>query len=380
MDTLVTDANQRVALEIIRSLGRKGLDVGAVERECVNYPLSFISRYADQCFKVPDYASDRFLEVLEQSETLFPVSTNTHLELYGSWDSIKSKSLIPIEETFRTVNDKGTIREICEDMNILVPDTTSLEPEDDPEEVLRDRSIPVVMKLEDDEGLYLPPGDRYEIVRSSRNLTTAFERLSEYGKTILVQDYIDGDGYGFSGLYDRSSNFCAGGGHHRLRELPPEGGPSSFCESVSVGAIKEKATKLLQSLDWVGPAMVEFRRSARTGKFYLLEINPRYWGSLPLLRTSGLNLPYLQYRLITEPNNIEASGFADPGERIQFIPHDLLSLWQSWSSGKISSLKFLAKSKDVFNPLVHSGLFEGRDPWPFIRFVTQRLFSEDAER
>jgi predicted ATP-grasp superfamily ATP-dependent carboligase len=42
-------------------------------------------------------------------------------------------------------------------------------------------------------------------------------------------------------------------------------------------------------------AMVEFRRSSRDGRFYLMEVNPRFWGSLHLCYVSGINFPYLLY-------------------------------------------------------------------------------------
>jgi hypothetical protein len=39
--------------------------------------------------------------------------------------------------------------------------------------------------------------------------------------------------------------------------------------------------------------MVEFRRSARDGRFYLMEINPRFVGSLDLAVAAGMDLPWL---------------------------------------------------------------------------------------
>ena len=39
------------------------------------------------------------------------------------------------------------------------------------------------------------------------------------------------------------------------------------------------------------PAMVEFKRSDRDGEFYLMEINPKLWGSLDLAIQAGCNFP-----------------------------------------------------------------------------------------
>ena len=39
--------------------------------------------------------------------------------------------------------------------------------------------------------------------------------------------------------------------------------------------------------------MVEFKKDARDGKFILMEINPKFWGSLDLSISSGVNFPKL---------------------------------------------------------------------------------------
>ena len=43
--------------------------------------------------------------------------------------------------------------------------------------------------------------------------------------------------------------------------------------------------------------MVEFKICKKTGTPYLMEINGRFWGSLPLARAAGVDFPYLYYRL-----------------------------------------------------------------------------------
>jgi predicted ATP-grasp superfamily ATP-dependent carboligase len=41
--------------------------------------------------------------------------------------------------------------------------------------------------------------------------------------------------------------------------------------------------------------MVEFKKDQRDGRFKLMEINPRFWGSLNLAIQSGVDFPYLFY-------------------------------------------------------------------------------------
>src|SRR4029077_3602676 len=50
------------------------------------------------------------------------------------------------------------------------------------------------------------------------------------------------------------------------------------------------AEELLTALHWHGVAMVEFKMDAN-GRYWLMEINPRLWGSLALSVDTGVNFP-----------------------------------------------------------------------------------------
>jgi len=84
-----------------------------------------------------------------------------------------------------------------------------------------------------------------------------------------------------------------------VREKPPGGGVSVVRESVACrGDMEPGALRLLEALEWTGPAMVEFRRDARDGSFRLMEINPRIWGSLQLAVDCGMDFPRMIFDLI----------------------------------------------------------------------------------
>ena len=54
---------------------------------------------------------------------------------------------------------------------------------------------------------------------------------------------------------------------------------------------------MLDILQWHGVAMVEFKKDSRTGEYVLMEINPKFWGSLDLSIASGVDFPYLACRM-----------------------------------------------------------------------------------
>ena len=85
--------------------------------------------------------------------------------------------------------------------------------------------------------------------------------------------------------------------HRRLREYPVLGGASTLRESVRHDEIRDMALTLVKALDWYGVAMVEFKVDPRDGIPKLMEINPRFWGSLSLAVEAGVNFPYLLLRM-----------------------------------------------------------------------------------
>ena len=86
--------------------------------------------------------------------------------------------------------------------------------------------------------------------------------------------------------------------HRRIREYPVSGGASTYRESVTVPAdLRRWSEQLLRSADWSGAAMVEFRRCARSGTAYLMEVNARLWGSLQLAIDAGVDFPTMLVKL-----------------------------------------------------------------------------------
>jgi len=133
-------------------------------------------------------------------------------------------------------------------------------------------------------------------VRHAASLEELHQVLAGYSGAafpLLLQERVVGPGIGvFLLLWD--GVLRATFSHRRLREKPPAGGVSVYCESVALDeALVQRASRLLQSLGWQGIAMVEFKTDGRTGEPVLMEINGRFWGSLQLAIDAGVDFPRL---------------------------------------------------------------------------------------
>jgi predicted ATP-grasp superfamily ATP-dependent carboligase len=106
---------------------------------------------------------------------------------------------------------------------------------------------------------------------------------------VLLQEYCRGEGHGVELLLHEGRPLAVFQ-HRRLREMPVQGGPSALRESVPVDPmLYEYSRALLSELRWTGLAMVEFK--VGTNGAWLMEINGRVWGSLPLAVHAGMDFP-----------------------------------------------------------------------------------------
>lgn len=380
---IVTDADQRLGLYVIRSLGRAGCRVTALSAAKESKPIGFSSRYAAECHQLPpgDYR-DLLPEAIEQlaskHDLLMPVATYS-LMLVGRFAE-RLSGLVPFytppREDLHIASDKGAVTRIGRQVGVPVPETyEGLDP-DTIDRWAEEMSgqYPLVVKFKDDKrGGGWDPADRYSIVRSPAELVGEYRRMHEVGEFPLVQECVEGDGYGFFAITgpdcEPVATFC----HRRLREYPISGGPSTLCESVRDEHLVELGTRLLKAMKWRGVAMVEFKQSRRTGEYKLLEINPRFWGSLPLALQCGVDFPVYQAQLALglEPR---PEPTYPVGKRMRFFFSDLLAVRDQWRAGdkRRVAMRYL---RELLDPSIRDGLFEWSDPRPAATYLRRNLRS-----
>jgi len=106
----------------------------------------------------------------------------------------------------------------------------------------------------------------------------------------LIQPYITGSLCSVSGVSWEGELVCAL--HQRsLRIWPMRVGVSSYAISIPQNAELERGVgRLLRKLGWSGVFQVQFICSPK-GEHYLIDLNPRIYGSIALAIAAGLNLP-----------------------------------------------------------------------------------------
>jgi predicted ATP-grasp superfamily ATP-dependent carboligase len=298
----VTDGHFRKALAVVRSLGRRGVPVTVGERTFLN--TSFFSKY---CAKRLVYPSPRrfpnqFIEFLlnevkkNRYDCFFPMEEETLLltAKYHSEISTYTHLLISDLKQIEFVRDKRNLMQFAEASRIPIPKTHYLPPTQSLPPWGGGESERYVIKPRISSGSF---GIAY--VKKKEDLVASYQRVHERYPFPIIQEWIpDGGGvYGLSALLDETSNVKAAFVHKKLRMYPVQGGPSTLREGVEHPQIMEMGLSLLKSINWVGIGMVEFKVDPRDGIPKLMEVNPRFWGSLQLAIVSGVDFPYLLLKM-----------------------------------------------------------------------------------
>jgi predicted ATP-grasp superfamily ATP-dependent carboligase len=328
MRVLVTDGHWRKTLAVVRSLGRKGVQVTVGERTFLN--TSFFSKYCAQrlIYPSPKQDPDHFIEFLLKAikknyyDCLFPMEEETLLLLaqYQTEISKYTYFLIPDIQKIKFVRDKGSLIQFAENHGIPVPKTFHIPPSHIPSPSRGERRVGVPSHHREGAGLGLnldeipiPAVIKPRIssgsfgivyVKRREDLLPLYQRAHTRYPFPLIQEWIpDGGGtFGFSALFDETSNVKAAFTHRKLRMYPIQGGASTLREGVEHPKIMELGLSLLKSLNWIGVAMMEFKVDPRDGIPKLMEINPRFWGSLQLAIVSGVDFPYLILKMARQEN------------------------------------------------------------------------------
>ncbi|MBV8490265.1 MAG: hypothetical protein JO199_07030 [Candidatus Eremiobacteraeota bacterium] len=315
----LTDASYPNSLAAIRALGREGFIVTAGEREGTPWPatLGFWSRHCAERFAYPDPdggvdATARALAEKFDAQPFaaaIPVGLDMCEVFVRHRDALNVPTMLPEAASFALAADKRATYEYAASIGIPVPRTV-------PATRWREIGLPVVFKEARRGAFVASTSDAAEQYAAS--LGTGVDRY-------VAQEYVPGtNGFGYFGFF-RHGKEIGYFMHERLVQFPREGGPSVVARSVRNWRLRVLGRTLLESLNWNGVAMVEFKRSARDDEFYLMEINPKLWGSLDLAISAGCNFPVWIARALTgrcpQPKNEYREGVT-----FQWVvPHGLAS-------------------------------------------------------
>jgi len=307
------------SVNIVRSLGRRGIRT-IVASEDERSP-AFSSKYCDERVSLPDPTTDlgAYRDVLLDIAARPSVRTITPVREADVYVLSKHRSAFaehvspvwPTMESLSTVHDRLDLIAAADRAGVDYPKTELLTDVDDWDRrliskgrfsILTDHYVDDVPEGESrpiPKTEYIEPGEKPDIDRL----------VDRMGHVPIVQSYVPGTEYTVRALCDDGEVLFSTQKALRRGYKYPRG-PSVYHEAVDIPELGEATRALLSALDWHGVASVGFIREDGTGAPKLLEINPRFWSSLPCDIHAGVDYPLYYWEFA----NGHDEGFEPPYE------------------------------------------------------------------
>jgi predicted ATP-grasp superfamily ATP-dependent carboligase len=185
---------------------------------------------------------------------------------------------------------------------------------------------------------------------------------------VLLQEFLEGEGTGYFALMHHGE-LRAEFAHRRIRDVYPTGSGSAVRVSIAVDPeIRRCSLAILSALQWHGVAMIEYRKKSGSPAVFM-EVNERFWHSLPLACYAGVDFPQLLVQM-AEHGDVQLNCGYRSGVRCRWLLGDARHLFEVWKGPPRGypgtypdRLRTLLQ---VLTPVpgTYHDLFQWRDPLP----------------
>ena len=341
MRILVLDGNQNQAVASVRSLATAGHEVLA--GETTRWSKAGWSRSCRGTFHYPDPQQDagsfiaRIADMAaQQSGTLvLPMTEATTLPLSARRDvlqAVSARFVLPSHTDVLRAFNKDEMTRLASSLGIAIPKTLVVSNVEECRAAAGTLKFPVVIKPRS--SVEAQPDGAVRVTGRPRYATNAEElqqrcgEMTRISSQMLIQEFVDGEGTGYFALMSHGE-LRAEFAHRRIRDVYPTGSGSALRVSVEPDPqVRDASLAILRALHWHGAAMVEFRQAPGQRPVFI-EVNGRFWNSLPLACYAGADFPAWVARL-AEKGDIEPQDSSRTGVTCRWLLGDFRHLVEVW--------------------------------------------------
>jgi predicted ATP-grasp superfamily ATP-dependent carboligase len=310
-------------LSLLRALGRGKFPV--IAATSVANEVVFHSIYQDSNYLIPGPTKtpDEFIQALisigkkhksdspvlfyDADADLLCISRNRReLEKYYKFN-------MPPQNVIESLVDKSRFFGYAKQHKLPIPNTIIIKLGDEVNfEIANQFTFPAIVKPVSRVDWFDSPlskaygyGGKAILVTTSNQLYEIMTLAKEHNIEIIVQELIPGDEsniVSYHSYANRSGNILGEYTGRKIRTYPNKFGMSTCVEVCENAEVMDAGRKIIESTGLIGVAKIDFKQDPRTGKLYLLEINPRFniWNYPGAI--AGVNLPVIAYCDIAENN------------------------------------------------------------------------------
>jgi len=324
MKVLLGDISSYKAIVVAKYLKTNYPDITIYSFDSKIFTINYHTKYTDKHIVLYSYRIDSFLGLIKKYniDYFLPVINE---ELKTFWkDKIRFGQTLNYLGDFKDfciLNDKILLHNLAEKLRVKVPRKYRFVEEAIPPYVIKPTNLSSAQGV-----IYI----------NSKN-----EIPNDYNfENTIIQQFVKGIGVGYS-FYCKNGVILNGYGHKRLAEFPISGGSSTYRTHYEDSRMVVIANKIIKHLSYTGFAMFEFKLT-EDNELFLLEVNPRIWGSINQGLVNGVNY----FEGILGPSKLKASN--KQRHINTFIsPHVYFTLIQYLFSFKFKQIVIFVKN--IFN-------------------------------
>jgi predicted ATP-grasp superfamily ATP-dependent carboligase len=377
---VITGLCDPMSLCLIRSLGRRGIPIIAVDSNISSYYGK--TKYCEKinCKSLFDSSLIECLlelgKYFERKAVLFNCTDQSVLNVSNNREELEKyyDFVIPPHTTIQQLMSKNLFSNFATNNNFLVPKTFFSHNRQEVESVSSKISYPCVIKPEYRDAYWLEHlPSKILFANSKEEYFRYFKMFDIANRSMIMQEWIKGgDSEVFFCLTYINRNHEPLGVlvGRKIRQHPPGIGSTSLAESVLMPKLADECVRLLKTSGCVGFNSVEFKYSIDEKLFYIIEPTvgrPDTQEGLSV--SSGLDIPYLAYLDAIGKNPEPVTHYV---EGIKWInePFDFYSI-QAYLKRDHSNLMGLLSA--YRGKKRGYALWAVDDPLPFIHFVLHIL-------
>lgn len=339
MRALILDSwGTRAALSGARALAAAGWHVGLALPAGTGCPATASRRVrATHVVPAPGCTGARLKDALQRAigdegyEVVFAATDADLLALSALREQLPVVVPHPRHASVLRALDKAQLAAAAQSAGVPAPRTTS--PDD--AESLRFPAL-VKERLHGDirTATSSAPADA-QVVASPAEARDGARRLRAHGRDAVVQEVVDGRLVALTVVCDHDARPVARVQQEALRTWPAPVGRSVRARTVAVDVeLAAGVGRLLAELEWFGLAQLQFIAPS-DGPPQLIDLNARFYGSLPLALAAGVNLPATWAALATGREAPRTPRDAPAGARYQWLASDLRQARQDRRGGSV---------------------------------------------
>jgi predicted ATP-grasp superfamily ATP-dependent carboligase len=280
--------------------------------------------------------------------------------------------LMPPHEIVEGTVDKTKFGILSEKYGLPVPQTLRSSNIANAEEALKSIGLPCILKPDsrhhgwDDSDLIRNEGGQpQKVLRADTpdEFRKRYAAIRQFTNSFVIQSYIPGGDdniFSFHGYFDRESRPLAYFIGRKIRTYPKDSGISTYLQLVKDPEVTRVGLDILKKLNFVGPVKLDFKKDARNGELYLLELNARFtlWNHLGTV--CGINIPQIAWDYL-HGKKCELRAEYKTGVKWLSFGNDVRAFWKSYRPDHdLTWTQWLSsfRGKKVYD------LFSWRDPLP----------------